>query len=281
MANLKNVNYEHKNVKNYKPEKTTELFGAIGYLASLDLYKSANKNTKELLTPKMLIRYAPNHMKKDTSGDFNLSKKNIFSLDRLQANDNYESGANLTVGLDYQKTINEKKYNFSLGQIINEKKTNKKMPSSSSLDKRFSDIVGSFNFKSNSFNLDYNYMIDQNYEKLNFNEMSASYDANKIKFNLNYLEENNSSTENEYLKTSIEVMRGESGLFTFSNKRNLITDSSEFYDLSYEYINDCLRAGIVFRREFYNDSELESENSLMFKITLNSFGSLNSPSFNQ
>ncbi len=281
LANLKNVNYEHKNIKNYKPEKTTELFGAIGYLASLDLYKSANKNTKELLTPKMLIRYAPNHMKKDTSGDFNLSKKNIFSLDRLQANDNYESGANLTVGLDYQKTINDKKYNFSLGQIINEKKTNKKMPSSSSLDKRFSDIVGSFNFKSNSFNLDYNFMIDQNYEKLNFNEMSASYDANKIKFNLNYLEENNSSTENEYLKTSIEVMRGESGLFTFSNKRNLITDSSEFYDLSYEYINDCLRAGIVFRREFYNDSELESENSLMFKITLNSFGSLNSPSFNQ
>ena len=70
-------------------------------------------------------------------------------------------------------------------------------------------------------------------------------------------------------------------MFTFSNKRNLITNSSEFYDLSYEYINDCLRAGLVFRREFYNDSELESENSLMFKVTLNSFGSIISPSFNQ
>ena len=33
-------------------------------------------------------------------------------------------------------------------------------------------------------------------------------------------------------------------------------------------MNDCLRAGLVFRREFYNDSELEPENSLMFKITL-------------
>ena len=40
---------------------------------------------------------------------------------------------------------------------------------------------------------------------------------------------------------------------SFEAKRNLITHSSEFYDLSYEYINDCLRALLVFRREFYND----------------------------
>ena len=55
---------------------------------------------------------------------------------------------------------------------------------------------------------------------------------------------------------------------SFENKRNLIRDASEYYDLSYEYYNDCLRAALVFRREFYNDPELEPENSLMFKITL-------------
>ena len=49
--------------------------------------------------------------------------------------------------------------------------------------------------------------------------------------------------------------------------------------MSYEYLNDCLRAGLVYRREFYKDSELEPENSLMFKITLTPFGNLNSPSF--
>ena len=64
-------------------------------------------------------------------------------------------------------------------------------------------------------------------------------------------------------------------------KRNIITNSSEYYNLSYEYINDCLRAGLVYRREFYNDSELEAENSLMFKITLLPFGSLNSPKVNK
>ena len=71
-------------------------------------------------------------------------------------------------------------------------------------------------------------------------------------------------------------MKNENGLLSFETKRNLIKDSSEFYNLSYEYINDCLRAGLVYRREFYNDSELEPENSLMFKITLTPFGEIDS-----
>ena len=81
----------------------------------------------------------------------------------------------------------------------------------------------------------------------------------------------------EYFKTEFNVKNKEKGLLSFKTKRNLITNSSEFYNLSYEYINDCLRAGLVYRREFYNDSELEPENSLMFKLTLVPFGSINGP----
>jgi LPS-assembly protein len=76
-------------------------------------------------------------------------------------------------------------------------------------------------------------------------------------------------------------LKGDNGVFSIQNKRDLITNSSEYYNLSYEYLNDCLRAGLVYRREFYNDSELEAENSLMFKITLTPFGNINSPNFNQ
>ena len=42
--------------------------------------------------------------------------------------------------------------------------------------------------------------------------------------------------------------------FLLKQRGNLITNSAEFYNLSYEYTNDCLRAGLVYRREFYNDS---------------------------
>ena len=83
------------------------------------------------------------------------------------------------------------------------------------------------------------------------------------------------------LKPKINLANRNRGILSFETKRNLLTNSSEFYNLSYEYLNDCLRAGLVYRREFYTDSELEPENSLMFKITLTPFGSITSPSFNK
>ena len=214
-------------------------------------------------------------------GEYSLVRKNLFSLDRLQSEQNFEGGTNLTVGLDYEINDSFNQTNFSIGQIISEKKSNKNMPDTSSLDNRFSDVVGSFNHKrGDNFTLNYNYSIDQNLKETNFNEVSMDYINDNFKFNINFLEEEKKSGENEYIKTSIKYNQGNSGVLTFGNKRNLITNSSEFYDLSYEYINDCLRAGLYYRREFYNDSELEAENSLMFKITLSSFGSVNSPSLN-
>ena len=93
------------------------------------------------------------------------------------------------------------------------------------------------------------------------------------------MQENKHIGNQDYFKTKIDYKNKENGLVSFETKRNLITNSAEFYNLSYEYINDCLRAGLVYRREFYNDSELEPENSLMFKITLVPFGEINSPKF--
>ena len=84
----------------------------------------------------------------------------------------------------------------------------------------------------------------------------------------------------EYVKAKFNLIKNGDDTLSFETKRNLLTNSSEYYDLSYEYMNDCLRAGLVYRREFYNDSELEPENSLMFKITLVPFGNLNSTSLN-
>ena len=187
----------------------------------------------------------------------------------------------MTVGLDYEINDNFNKTNFSIGQIISEKKNNKQMPDTLSLDNRFSNVVGNLNHKrGDNFNLNYNYSIDQNLKETNFNEVNLDYVNNNFNFNISYLEEEKRSEENEYIKTAMKFKKGDKGVLTFSNKRNLVTNSSEFYDLSYEYINDCLRAGLYYRREFYNDSELEAENSLMFKITLSSFGGIESPALN-
>ena len=84
---------------------------------------------------------------------------------------------------------------------------------------------------------------------MNYNEIETNIHWVTWVSTINYLKENKISDEKEYLKSSIEIKQGSNGLFTFDNKRN-ITNASEYYNLSYEYINDCLRAGLVYRREF-------------------------------
>ena len=281
LTSLKNVNYDIKNVDNYKKDTTSELFGAVGFLGSIDFFKNVGE-TSHFLTPKFLVKYSPNHMRKETDSH-NINQSDIFSLNRLNSNENFESGTTLTYGLNYEKKNDLNKIDFSIAQIINEKENNKHMPDSSGLDKRFSDFIGSINYENNnSLKVNYKYLVDQNFKETNYNDISATYDANNINFNFNFFEdERKNYTGQKYLKSEISYQSGKNNLIKLTNKRNLIKNSSDYYDLSYEYINDCLRAGLVYRREFYNDSEIEPENSLMFTITLNTFGSVNSPSFSQ
>ena len=281
LGKLKNINYEAKNTE-FKKDPTSEVFGALGYLTQLDLFKETEENFTHLLTPKMLVRFAPNHMRKENNGP-RLNHLNIFSLDRLSSDKNFESGLSATLGFDYEiKDIdNDKQFNLKIGQIVN-KKENKNMPSSSSLDEKLSDVVGNIDFKvNNEIKLNYNFAVDQNYNDLNYNEISTEFNFNPIKFNVSYLQEKEHIGNKEYMKAKINLAKGNNGLFTAESKRNLVTNSAEYYNLSYEYLNDCLRAGLVYRREFYEDSELEPENSLMFKITFVPFGNINSPSFNE
>ena len=51
-----------------------------------------------------------------------LKHNNIFSLDRLNTTDNFESGLSATIGFDYSLKNIKNEFNFSGGQIINERK---------------------------------------------------------------------------------------------------------------------------------------------------------------
>ena len=70
------------------------------------------------------------------------------------------------------------------------------------------------------------------------------------------------------IKSDLKIELNEFSEMNFDFRRNLETDSTEFYSLAYNYLNDCLRAGVVFRRKFYEDRDIEHSDSLMFKISL-------------
>ena len=117
---------------------------------------------------------------------------------------------------------------------------------------------------------------------LNYNEISTNLSFSKIDFNINYLEERNHVGEEHYVGGGISLNLNKSNKLSFETKKNFKTESTELYDISYQYANDCLTAGLVFRREFYedSDSDIEPSDSLMFKITFVPFTAVNTPAIN-
>jgi LPS-assembly protein len=286
---VKSVNYEANNTKEYKNEKdNNEVHSALGYFAKLGLYKEdiINKNFYSL-TPKFLLRYAPGQMRNVTQKS-RLSYGNLFNLNKVNGLDIVEPGLSTSVGFEYKKNkLNESNtpgnevLSFSVGQVISEKE-NMDIPASSSLDQRFSDVVGETKYNiNNKLNLNYNFSIDQGYKNFNYNEVGADFTHDRTKFNLSYLQEKNHIGNQEYVQTGVDLMLNNSSEISFNTKRNLLKSSAEFYNLSYNYINDCLKAGIAYRREFYTDRDIEPENTLMFTISIIPLTNTSSPNLSR
>ena len=285
---IKTVNYKAQNTDEYKNDDTNaELNSSLGYFAKLGLYKNdAVSKNFYTLTPKFLLRYSPGHMRSINGGRLNYD--NLFDLNKVNELDVIENGLSTSIGFEYKKNkinkendIGDQVFSFAAGQVINEKE-NTDMPSSTSLDQRFSDIVGTFKYNLNKkVNLKYNFSVDQGYNNFNYNEIGTDFNFEKVKFNVSYLQEKNHIGSQEFAETGVDFMFNNSTELSVSTKRNLLTSSAEFYNLSYNYINDCLKAGIAYRREFYTDRDVEPTNSLMFTISIIPFAEINSPSLSR
>ena len=257
--------------------------GALGFLSKIPLYKNdLIKEINHLFTPKVLIRYAPGHMRRVEGS--RLKYTNLYEIKKTDEIDVLEKGLSASIGFDYKKnqlnkdgTIGNKVFSFSAGQVITAEE-DQDLPASSSLGDQVSDLVGESSLRiNNNLSLDYKFAVDQNYSRLNYNEVGSTLTLGKTNFNFNYLQEKEHIGNQEYAEAIMDVELGDSGQLSFSTKRNLLTSSSEFYKLSYDYINDCLKAGLVFRREFYTDSDIEPEDSIMFRISLVPLADINAP----
>ena len=56
--------------------------------------------------------------------------------------------------------------------------------------------------------------------------------------------------------------------FSFKTRRNRKINLTEYYDLIYEYKNDCLTAGLKYQKTYYEDRDFKPSENLLFSITL-------------
>ena len=56
--------------------------------------------------------------------------------------------------------------------------------------------------------------------------------------------------------------------FQFNTRRNKEINLTEYYDLIYQYKNDCLTASVEFKKRFYNNADIKPLEELYFSITI-------------
>ena len=279
-AIIQNRNYNAQNTTDYKNKRViNEISSVLSFKSSLPMKKESIGHYN-IFSPNFVVRYAPGHMRDLSGDDVMLKYANLYSTNKTSE---IESGLSAILGFDFNTNekkgegINEQKLSVSMGQVFNIEE-NRDMPSKSSLDQKTSDVVGEINYNFSKIGkIGYKFSLDHDLNNFNYNEVSTNLNFGKVDFNLDYLEEQKHIGTEHYVNTGININFSDKSKLGFSTKKNFKTESTEFYDISYQYANDCLTAGLVYRREFYEDNDIEKENSLMFVIKFVPFTGVTAP----
>jgi LPS-assembly protein len=280
---LKNVNSSSNDSYNFKEGETNELFNTFLMETSYPLRKE-NTKSNSFLTPKLSLRFSPTHTKNMKNKDRRLDINNIFSLDRIGVNNAIEGGESITIGGEYKKTDknNNEFLEFNLATIFRNKE-NKDLPINSNLGKKQSDVVGNLNLSPNEY-LDFNYdfSLDNSLDAVNLHLIEASLNVNNFVTTFEFLEENNLIGNESYIGNKTAYNFNKNNSLSFSSRKNKKTNLTEFYNLIYEYKNDCLVAGLEYKKEYYSlSNDLKPEEQIFFSITVMPFGKTNSPNINK
>ncbi len=276
---FKNVTTESDNSNEYSNNFRSQNFGSILYDISYPM-KKEGKDFDKFLSGKASFMYSPNKNKNIKNLDRKIDIKNIFNQNRLGLSDSVEGGQSITLGGEYK--ITDKQNNSiltaGLASVLRDK-NEKKLPTNSTINNKSSDIIGSFNFEPNSnFNLDYNFSVDNDLSSTNYNLIKADLTINKFVTTFEFLQEDDEiGTENHY-SNEMKLMLSDSSSFMYRTRRNKKTDLTEYYNLIYEYKNDCLTAAIQYNKDYYSDKDLKPNEEIFFSISIIPFSTLNSPS---
>ena len=278
---LRNVNSNSENSEKFKTDENYEFLSTFIFQSSLPL-KKEKKNFNNYLTPKFDLRYSPNATKNNNNLDEKLTYDTIFSMDRVD-DTAVEGGESLTVGVEYSsKNKNDEDYlKFSLANIIRINE-NEDLPVINGLTGKRSDFIGNLEFApSKFFDVQYQFSLDNNLNSSNYDLIKTNLKVNNFVTSFEFLEEDNNLNNESYLKNTTKYNFNEKNSLSFETTENLDQDITNYYNLIYEYENDCLTAAIEYNKNYYSDGSLKPEENISFQITFVPFGSINSPSVNK
>ncbi len=276
---VKNVNSDSTNSNNFKNKTTANIIPTYQTNYTYPL----NKETTEfsnLITPKLSLKVSLPSSKDVRKKDRTIGYDNIYDLDRLGITETSEGGISATYGYEFikiDKSNFDEKMKFGFANNLRFEQ-NKDLPMNSNLGDKMSDFVGLFEYKyNNNLKFNYDFSLKNNLDDKNYELFGFEYYLNRFSTNFEYLNKNNSNLKTSYLKNETRFNFDKNNSLIFETSENKEKSFTEFYNLIYEYQNDCLKAGIEYNKEYYNDEDLKPSENLFFKITILPFGGFNTP----
>ena len=293
-ASLYNNNIYNKNVTNEKNNANIDNYLTIASDTKWPFAK-INKKSFQTFTPRIFAKYTTGKMKDASANNKILNFSDVFSMNRTNNLDTPETGTSIGHGFDYSfnKTTNLKKSykaTFGLGQVIRSNES-KKMPTKSSLNNKSSDFAGYLSyelygeeinnklgdnayssfFTKNNLSISYNYNLENDMSTLNRNNFKLSGTYNKFYASLNFDEKNNHVGNNRSGIFELKKLITNDYYFTYSGKKNLLTNNSEYHKIGINFENDCLVTSLTLSRDFYYDKDVTSSKTLIFGVLIKPF----------
>ena len=260
-----------------------------------------SKSSYQSITPRIFLKYTTGKMQNARDQDKILDYSDIFSLNRTNDTDAIETGGSAGYGFEYM--INKNKNNslnklysskFSFGQVIREN-IEEALPSKSSLNNKTSDFVGNFdfsifgkkiekyeddninklsflsNFSQNMLSINYKYNLNNDFSNTFRNNVNFKGVYNGFSANFAFDEKNKHIGNERYGTFELGKVFTKNYYFKFQNKRNLVTDASEYNRFSFNFENDCIISSLTYSKDFYSDKDLKNTKTLIFGITIKPF----------
>ena len=274
---LKNTNTSSENSTKYKDHADYKVL-TIGEINSSYPLIKKNGTRQQILTPKVSFRYSPNDSKNIRNTDNRIDVDNIFNFNRLSDNETVEGGGSITYGFNYSNSKDNREYfNSKIANIMRLSK-NEDLPKNSKLGEKTSDIVGSLIFDPNNFmKFEYDFSQDENLKDNNYQLLKSEFKINNFVTSFEYLNENNTTNKEHFLSNKSSYLIDEYNMLSYTTRRNKKTKLTEFYNLVYEYKNDCLKASLEYNKDYYNDRDIKPEENIFFRLTIMPFGETKGP----
>ena len=304
---FRNSNTMSDNSLKYKNTPQSEFLSAYFFDVKLPLQKKT-KDRQNTLMPKLNFRISPHDMKRHANTSAGINVSNVFSTNRIGMIETGESltlGVDFKkqkinqvskiveidgVRTDYENLTNSKIENqlkedstfkkemiteiedyidFSLATVFRFNKE-ENIPINSTINEKTSNIFGSANYKPNkNISLGYNFSLTNDLNTLEQNSISAEYLSENFSTTFNFSEETGILGDSNVISNVTKLIDFKDyHNLSFSTRRNRKINLTEYYDIIYQYKNDCLVAEIKYRKDYYSDNDLIPKEELFFAITI-------------